>query len=111
MKGGVIHQGFFDAQAALRALYVAAWRAHRKACAKARAAGLWELSPQWPQFDFAPFEGLRCGARGKRTGKPCPLTTIYGNSRCKFHGGMSTGPRTPEGRSRSGRNGPGKAER
>src|SRR5689334_9099069 len=36
----------------------------------------------------------RCGARSKRTGKPC---------RGKFHGGKSTGPRTPEGLERSRR--------
>jgi hypothetical protein len=44
----------------------------------------------------------RCGARSKRTGKPC-LGAAMLNGRCKFHGGKSTGPRTPEGLARSRR--------
>jgi hypothetical protein len=38
-----------------------------------------------------------CGAFARSTGNPCqakPLT----NGRCKNHGGLSTGPKTPEGR-------------
>src|SRR5215470_6716046 len=38
----------------------------------------------------------RCGARSKRTGKPCRGAAMP-NGRCKVHGGKSTGPRTPEG--------------
>ena len=99
---------FTDPQADMRARYVAAYRAHLKACATARAAGLAEYDSDWPRFDLAPFWELRCGAKGKRTGKPCPHTSIYGNGRCKWHGGLSTGPKTPEGRAKSGRNGAGK---
>jgi hypothetical protein len=44
----------------------------------------------------------RCGARSKRTGKPC-RTAAMPNGRCKVHGGKSTGPRTPEGLERSRR--------
>jgi hypothetical protein len=44
----------------------------------------------------------RCGARSKRTGKPCQAAAMS-NGRCKFHGGKSTGPRTPEGLERSRR--------
>ena len=44
----------------------------------------------------------RCGARSKRTGKPCRGAAMP-NGRCKFHGGKSTGPRTPEGLARSRR--------
>ena len=36
----------------------------------------------------------RCGARSKRTGKPCRAAAMP-NGRCKVHGGKSTGPRTP----------------
>ena len=43
----------------------------------------------------------RCGARSKRTGKPCQGAAA--NGRCKLHGGKSTGPRTPEGLERSRR--------
>src|SRR5262245_63475128 len=44
----------------------------------------------------------RCGARSKRTSKPCRGAAMP-NGRCKFHGGKSTGPRTPEGLERSRR--------
>src|SRR5262249_51497332 len=43
-----------------------------------------------------------CGARSKRTGKPCRGAAMP-NGRCKLHGGKSTGPRTPEGLERSRR--------
>jgi hypothetical protein len=43
----------------------------------------------------------RCGARNRK-GLPC-LARPAGekNGRCKFHGGLSTGPKTPEARARS----------
>lgn len=41
----------------------------------------------------------RCGAK-TRKGEPCQAKPLPGRKRCKFHGGMSTGPRTPEGRAR-----------
>ena len=44
-----------------------------------------------------------CGAK-TRAGKPCKITTIYENGRCKFHGGLSTGPKTVEGKKRSSMN-------
>jgi hypothetical protein len=40
-----------------------------------------------------------CGARNRQN-KPCGNKAVPGKRRCKFHGGMSTGPRTPEGRAR-----------
>ena len=39
----------------------------------------------------------RCGAR-TRKGTPCKAKALPGKTRCKFHGGMSTGPKTAEGR-------------
>ena len=39
-----------------------------------------------------------CGAR-TRTGAPCRRTGLS-NGRCPNHGGLSSGPRTPEGRAR-----------
>ena len=42
----------------------------------------------------------RCGAHARSTGKPCAAPTVAGRTRCKLHGGKSTGPRTPEGRRR-----------
>ncbi len=50
----------------------------------------------------------RCGARTKtRGGRPCRASPVLDpywgetrNGRCKLHGGLSTGPRTAEGRMR-----------
>ena len=39
----------------------------------------------------------QCGAHARTTGKPCQAQAMP-NGRCKLHGGMSTGPKTPEGR-------------
>jgi hypothetical protein len=41
----------------------------------------------------------RCGAR-TRKGTPCQAQGLGRGGRCKNHGGMSTGARTPEGRQR-----------
>jgi hypothetical protein len=38
-----------------------------------------------------------CGAFARSTGHPCKAKALA-NGRCKNHGGMSTGPKTPEGR-------------
>ncbi len=58
---------------------------------------LWEsTTADWSTFT--------CAAR-TRKGTPCKLTTLYDNGRCKFHGGLSTGPKTPQGRRRSALNG------
>ena len=40
-----------------------------------------------------------CGARRKYDGQPCQAKALR-KGRCKLHGGMSTGPKTPEGRAR-----------
>jgi hypothetical protein len=44
-------------------------------------------------------DGKPCGAL-TRKGTACRAKAINGKGRCKFHGGMSTGPKTPEGRER-----------
>lgn len=41
-----------------------------------------------------------CNARKKRTREPCHQPAMK-NGKCRFHGGKSTGPRTPEGLTRS----------
>ena len=41
--------------------------------------------------------GNRCGAYARSTGSPCKAKAMP-NGRCKNHGGMSTGPKTPAGR-------------
>jgi hypothetical protein len=38
-----------------------------------------------------------CGAK-TRAGTPCKQKVIYSNGRCKFHGGLATGPTTEAGK-------------
>ena len=40
---------------------------------------------------------IKCGAYARSTGNPCQAKALA-NGRCKNHGGLSTGPKTPEGR-------------
>ena len=42
----------------------------------------------------------RCQARSKRSGLQCCAPAIVDKNVCRFHGGKSTGPKTPEGRQR-----------
>jgi len=42
----------------------------------------------------------RCGAYARSTGQPCKALALI-NGRCRNHGGMSTGPKTPKGKARS----------
>lgn len=42
---------------------------------------------------------VRCSAK-TRKGHPCKLTSEAGKARCKYHGGMSTGPKTEAGKAR-----------
>ena len=53
--------------------------------------------PDYPEF---PPEcvGMICGAKAKSTGEPCKSTQIHKNGRCKFHGGLSTGPKSAQGK-------------
>ena len=51
-----------------------------------------------PQFDLRNVR--RCGARNRR-GLPCRAPAMRGRTRCRLHGGKSTGPRTAEGLKRS----------
>jgi hypothetical protein len=39
----------------------------------------------------------RCNAMSKRTRVQCGAPAVHGNTKCKFHGGFSTGPRTKAG--------------
>jgi hypothetical protein len=54
----------------------------------------------------APVARPPCGARC-RDGHPCAAPAVWcaatrrpRNGRCRMHGGLSTGPRTPDGRAR-----------
>jgi hypothetical protein len=47
-----------------------------------------------------PNLALRCGAKSRKPGgDPCQAPAMA-NGRCRLHGGLSTGPRTEEGRAR-----------
>ena len=41
---------------------------------------------------------LQCQAKSKRTKQQCRAPAAKGKTKCRFHGGASTGPKTPEGR-------------
>ena len=47
--------------------------------------------------EYAMKSKERCEAFARSTGKPCQAQALP-NGRCKNHGGLSTGPKTPEGR-------------
>lgn len=57
-----------------------------------------DLCPTSP-FRTASKRRPLCGARNRK-GKPCRAKALSGKRRCKFHGGMSTGPKTLKGRNR-----------
>ena len=42
-------------------------------------------------------KSTKCGAK-TRSGVPCAKSPVEGKRRCRLHGGLSTGPKTPEGR-------------
>jgi hypothetical protein len=43
--------------------------------------------------------GILCLAK-TRQGTPCQKPPLNGKTRCRLHGGLSTGPKTPEGKAR-----------
>jgi hypothetical protein len=43
---------------------------------------------------------IRCNAISKRTKQQCMAPAIKGKTKCRIHGGKSTGPRTAEGKAR-----------
>ena len=52
--------------------------------------------------DYAGDDERLCNAK-TRSGLPCRSLALP-SGRCRWHGGMSTGPKTPEGRARSAAN-------
>jgi hypothetical protein len=56
------------------------------------------------QFQGLPKSGSRdkqrCGAKLHRKLAACRRWPVLGRTRCRLHGGMSTGARTPEGKAR-----------
>lgn len=94
------------------------WKLHSKHCDRAvrrfcKASGLdvkeVEAEPwMYDDLRFPPLprelSELTCGAK-TRKGTPCKNKSIYRSGRCKFHGGLSTGPTSEEGKRRCAENG------
>lgn len=68
--------------------------------AYARASDFGKPGPEFPPPSRGPAraEQSRCGAKRHRDGQPCQSRPEPGKRRCRFHGGRSTGPTSPEGR-------------
>lgn len=75
-------------------------RARRGVPKPYEAPAFYTKQPVFPEV----LRYLVCGAR-TRKGTPCKQRNLERNGRCKFHGGLSTGPRTPEGKARVALNG------
>ena len=72
---------------------------HPASCARAGAYEFGRKPRHEPEQE--PRQATRrvvCGARRHRDGQPCQAKSEPGKLRCRFHGGSSTGPRTPEGK-------------
>jgi hypothetical protein len=57
----------------------------------------------WLKYGNKPFDlrrVKRCRAKLRRRGTPCGSPAMK-NGRCRLHGGLSTGAKTPEGRERA----------
>lgn len=98
-------EAWIEAALERRAARVLAWEASRPVWMK-RAQQMGSETPA-PPPEAPAVEKLtgrgrkRCGARARsRGGALCQCKVVPGRTRCKFHGGMSTGPRTPEGKAR-----------
>lgn len=72
-------------------------RTRREARRQARAQWLASLTPETRQRIMDRDLNKQCGAK-TRAGTPCKAPKVKGRTRCKLHGGFSTGPRTETGR-------------
>jgi hypothetical protein len=75
------------------------------AYAEMKAAGVafavFEHGGRWYEIDRNRYrEKQVCGAR-KKTGERCRSKDLHRGGKCKFHGGLSTGARTPEGKAKA----------
>ncbi len=59
-----------------------------------------EHGGKWYELKPTGISKRICGAR-KKDGSRCRSKALHRGSKCKFHGGLSTGARTPEGRARA----------
>lgn len=87
-----------------RRRYLAHWAEFYRLTAEYNAKGVDYCYRRYPEFP-ADLRDMTCGAKSKRTGQPCKSKVLYKNGRCKFHGGLSTGPTTQQGKQQSAANG------
>ena len=80
-------------------------KAYHQAYIRAYAANAAQDNWRQPYPSF-PDEcrGMICGAKNRK-GTPCKKIDLYTNGRCKFHGGLSSGPKTEQGKQRASQNG------
>ncbi len=76
---------------------------HARVAEQWREQGFQHPPPEFPVFP-EDLRGLTCGAK-TRKGAPCKRRDVYASGRCPLHGGLSTGPRTAEGKARVALNG------
>ncbi len=77
----------------------------RQALAELRTTGaafvVFQFNDGWFELAYPFRKAARiCGAR-KKTGARCRCKALHRGGKCKFHGGLSTGPKTPEGNARA----------
>lgn len=89
-----------DPQRDLRREFVAAIKQWRVAQAAFLRHGGEAFDLAQVPLNLSNFADLRCGAR-TRAGSPCKQRALYDCGRCRLHGGLSTGPRTPAGKAKS----------
>lgn len=70
------------------------WAVVRKCGETRNGRALSRFWKRWGHLWTARLWPIRCGAKRKRDGLPCQGRAVTGRLRCKFHGGMSTGPRS-----------------
>lgn len=78
---------------------------YKQAYAEMKSTGaafvVFEHGGKWFELNRNRYHPKRvCGAR-KKTGERCRSKSLHRGGKCKFHGGLSTGARTPEGKARA----------
>ena len=76
-------------------------QAHAEMKATGAAYAVFEHGGRWYELTRNCCKPKRiCGAR-KKTGERCRSKDLHRGGKCKFHGGLSTGARTPGGKARA----------
>lgn len=86
-----------------RQRYKAHWLESCRVSEEFKERGYSGPAPEYPEFPDD-LRGMTCGAK-TRAGTPCKQLSLFTNGRCKFHGGMATGPNTEAGKEQARING------